>query len=412
MKKLILSVIVLLLIAANVQSQTIIYKVTFADCIGLQLTSGDVCSAPFPPSPYIEEAKQASMGNQFGCSWMSTGTGTVSSINIELRFTINDQINISTILNSQANNGQGGAFENCAGSSSLMSWSVDPTNYNVGGGNSFLLDYAASSQINQIDHHSTDGIDNWYFIVTVDYVSCSAPSGSVTSFTNATCFGDTDGAIDISVSGGSTPYTFDWDNDGTGDFDDTEDLTGLSAGTYTVTVMEAGGCTFSFSQTITEPTALDVSVSQSGTTLTANATGVTYQWIDCAGPTAISGETGVSYTASFNGDYAVVITNGACSDTSVCTSMTNVGLSSYKEIDLFDVYPNPSSGKVFIHLKSTKKESEIKIIDMSGRLVKTIQSSLALDKTVEIDLSKLEKGVYHIVIDSDKGRDSQMITIK
>ncbi|NOQ72761.1 MAG: T9SS type A sorting domain-containing protein [Crocinitomix sp.] len=53
----------------------------------------------------------------------------------------------------------------------------------------------------------------------------------------------TDGTIDITVTGGSTPYTYDWDNDGTGDFDDVEDLDGLTCGDYTVVVMCDAGCT-------------------------------------------------------------------------------------------------------------------------------------------------------------------------
>ncbi|NOQ75911.1 MAG: T9SS type A sorting domain-containing protein [Crocinitomix sp.] len=51
-----------------------------------------------------------------------------------------------------------------------------------------------------------------------------------------------DGEIDITVTGGSPGYTYDWDNDGTGDFDDTEDLTGLIAGTFVVDVMCEAGC--------------------------------------------------------------------------------------------------------------------------------------------------------------------------
>ncbi|NOQ74088.1 MAG: T9SS type A sorting domain-containing protein [Crocinitomix sp.] len=52
-----------------------------------------------------------------------------------------------------------------------------------------------------------------------------------------------DGSIDITVTGGSPPYEFDWDNDGTGDFDDTEDLAGLTAGTYAVIVQDNVACT-------------------------------------------------------------------------------------------------------------------------------------------------------------------------
>lgn len=52
-----------------------------------------------------------------------------------------------------------------------------------------------------------------------------------------------DGLIDIIVTGGYPAYIFDWDNDGTGEFDDTEDLIELIAGTYVVVVMCDAGCT-------------------------------------------------------------------------------------------------------------------------------------------------------------------------
>jgi hypothetical protein len=58
-----------------------------------------------------------------------------------------------------------------------------------------------------------------------------------------------DGEIDITVTGGNPAYSFDWDNDGTGDFDDPEDLTGLAGGTYIVVVEDEAGC--SATETIT-----------------------------------------------------------------------------------------------------------------------------------------------------------------
>ncbi len=66
-----------------------------------------------------------------------------------------------------------------------------------------------------------------------------------------------DGAIDLTVVGGSTPLTFDWDNDGTGDFDDDEDLTGLTSGTYIVIVQDSIGCTGTTSVTIGSQVGLD-----------------------------------------------------------------------------------------------------------------------------------------------------------
>ncbi len=52
-----------------------------------------------------------------------------------------------------------------------------------------------------------------------------------------------DGSIDITVTGGSPPYAFDWDNDGTGDYDDMEDLTDIAGGAYVVVVRDEITCT-------------------------------------------------------------------------------------------------------------------------------------------------------------------------
>lgn len=51
-----------------------------------------------------------------------------------------------------------------------------------------------------------------------------------------------DGSIDLTITGNSGAVTIDWDNDGTGDNDDTEDLTGLAGGTFTVVVTDGAGC--------------------------------------------------------------------------------------------------------------------------------------------------------------------------
>ncbi|MDG1913732.1 MAG: glycine-rich protein [Crocinitomix sp.] len=52
-----------------------------------------------------------------------------------------------------------------------------------------------------------------------------------------------DGSIDITVTGGSPPYEFDWDDDGTGDWDDMEDLTDVVGGTHIVVVRDEITCT-------------------------------------------------------------------------------------------------------------------------------------------------------------------------
>jgi gliding motility-associated-like protein len=71
------------------------------------------------------------------------------------------------------------------------------------------------------------------------------------ALTPATCFGFQDGAIDLTVVGGTTPYQYNWSNAA-----NTEDISGLIAGTYTVIVLDANSCTDTLSGTVTEPQAI------------------------------------------------------------------------------------------------------------------------------------------------------------
>lgn len=78
---------------------------------------------------------------------------------------------------------------------------------------------------------------------------------------NNICSTDSLGQVFITVTGGTSPYTFDWDNDGTGDNDDPEDVNLLPSGTFNVVVTDNYGCTVSTSSTITAQTMLTLSTS-------------------------------------------------------------------------------------------------------------------------------------------------------
>ncbi|TDE41531.1 hypothetical protein E0I26_16315, partial [Flavobacterium rhamnosiphilum] len=72
-------------------------------------------------------------------------------------------------------------------------------------------------------------------------------SAIATTMNNNNCVGCNNGAINLTVSGGSTPYSYSWSNGAT-----TEDIVNLIKGTYSVTITDNNGCTSNPSFEITE----------------------------------------------------------------------------------------------------------------------------------------------------------------
>src|SRR6185436_5450504 len=79
-------------------------------------------------------------------------------------------------------------------------------------------------------------------------------SGSTSVSNISGCFGTNDGIVDLTPSGGNSPYTYLWSNGST-----TQDISGLTAGTYTVTITDSKGCIATKSGTVTQPPALSAS---------------------------------------------------------------------------------------------------------------------------------------------------------
>ncbi|SFS46515.1 T9SS type B sorting domain-containing protein [Sphingobacterium wenxiniae] len=113
------------------------------------------------------------------------------------------------------------------------------------------------------DTETASGLTEGTYTVTIrDAIGCvktldviimqpSALTASTTQ-TNVSCFNGSNGTATVSVSGGTGPYTYSWlPSGGT-----SQTATGLSAGTYTVTVTDANSCQITRSFTITHPPAL------------------------------------------------------------------------------------------------------------------------------------------------------------
>jgi hypothetical protein len=145
-----------------------------------------------------------------------------------------------------------------------------------------------------------------HLCLTTDTVTITQPaplivSASVTS--SVSCYSGSNGSAISSASGGTSPYTYSWSVGGTN-----PTISGLTGGSYTVTLLDSNGCSASTSVTITQPNALSVSASvtalifcNGGTgSASANVSGGTlpysYSWSNTETTDSISGLSPGTYT--------------------------------------------------------------------------------------------------------------------
>jgi gliding motility-associated-like protein len=81
----------------------------------------------------------------------------------------------------------------------------------------------------------------------LDHIIITHPAALVVdaNITNAACGITNGGAIDVTVSGGNSPYQYNWSNSAT-----TEDITAVRGGSYMLTVTDANGCIKVSNQTV------------------------------------------------------------------------------------------------------------------------------------------------------------------
>jgi hypothetical protein len=150
---------------------------------------------------------------------------------------------------------------------------------------------------------------------------------------------------------------------------------------------------------------VDTTVSETGFTLTANAAGATYQWLDCNNAYApIAGETNASFAPVMGGNYAVAVTMNGCTDTSSCYSVP-LSVNELNPAFTVSVYPNPAHD--FVTIETGKiSGGTITLSEISGAVVRTIHFS---GTTCSLDMDGLANGVYMINVFTPEGKFTKRI---
>ncbi|MDB5272579.1 MAG: large protein [Chitinophagaceae bacterium] len=171
-----------------------------------------------------------------------------------------------------------------------------------------------------------------YTVTVTDANSCSqsftyaisdpTPFTVTPTLTQVSCNGASTGAINLTLAGGTAPFTILWNNGAV-----TQNISGLIAGAYSVSIKDAGGCTFNANYTITEPLAIAVVSSVSNTSNCSSTDGsITLSSVSGGTPAYTfawsNGASTQNISALASGVYSVVIT-----DASSCSNTFNFAIS-------------------------------------------------------------------------------------
>ncbi len=213
--------------------------------------------------------------------------------------------------------------------------------------------------------------------------------------TNVSCFDENDGIVELTLTGGNPPFSYNWS---TGDT--TNMPQNLPPGSHTVTVTDVNGCEIEETYTITEPGKLFLAQNStpatpgnSDGTATVLVFGGTppfnYTWDDPANQTD-SVATGLS-----KGTYNIIVTDANGCSVTKSVEITSTDGIQRPQISDISIYPNPVNDRLRVILGSSHATHVI-LINSLGQEVYYI--SLNGEKQTDLDVSELPAGIYLLKI--------------
>ena len=165
--------------------------------------------------------------------------------------------------------------------------------------------------------------------------------------------------------------------------------------TFTYAGGSVGGCDSIVTLNL-NITNLNTNVTDFGGILHAVDTTLSYQWLDCNNAfSPIIGANSFNFMPTMNGDYAVVLTNAGCTDTSNCYTAIFIGINDSENKNQVTIYPNPFQDQLMINYPNA--DYFLLLYDVRGALI--------LKKATPINViptESLVKGIYFYLIMNKK----------
>ncbi|MDX2360761.1 MAG: T9SS-dependent M36 family metallopeptidase [Crocinitomicaceae bacterium] len=182
-----------------------------------------------------------------------------------------------------------------------------------------------------------------------------------------------------------------------------------SGGSFTENLSTSTGCDSTLTLDLTIDF-VDVSITNvDPITLSAVQSNANYQWIDCSDNSIISGATSQTYSPTTNGDYAVIVTMNSCEDTSVCRTVSELGIIENGFGTDLVVYPNPTFGNIHVDLGSEFEVINVELFSMNGQLIE--QKQVLMESSFDLEL-KGSPGSYMLKISTASGVEALIKILK
>jgi hypothetical protein len=267
------------------------------------------------------------------------------------------------------------------------------------------------------DLNLTDLAGGDYTVTITDAVGCSkdttitiadvTPTVFVADVQHVACNGSANGAIDITIIEGTPGYTFEWETGHT-----TEDLTGLTAGTYRLKITDGNGCSVWGSFNVMEAQALTATLD------VVQPTASTDGDIDL---TVEGGTAPYSYTWNTGdvsedlfgvpaGYYQVTVIDANGCDVMVDKTIQNISTASVNNLESvnINVFPNPTSDYATVTWDNNEV-TKLTVVNANGQVVENADVDLQNNYTTQ----NLNAGMYFInLTDNNNNTNTKKLIVR
>jgi len=219
--------------------------------------------------------------------------------------------------------------------------------------------------------------------------------------TDNQCFGDAEGSIAITVSGGRPAYTFDWSTNVNNTA--AEDVDSLLSGNYFLTVFDSKGCTIETFFVVADPGELLFDFQKTPVNPGFQDGAISVAVTGGTPPYELDWSTGESTATISNlavGTYALTVTDAnACVKTEETELDFVTGIIDHQLLQTISLFPNPTSGLLHLQLILTKPQNlTFDIFNLIGKRVESISHQNFESGNVGFNLKDHPAGTYFLRI--------------